>query len=124
MHTEFKLAYVTVIFLFGVVMTAQLLRDNFSMGVTGTAMLLLGGFLISFGFWGADYAFSVKLGELDKSGQDGKVKGEKGRVYVPFLGNYTPAEWWNLNWFLVAVGAFCVGLGGYFVGILLGRMGL
>jgi hypothetical protein len=108
MHTEFKLAYVTVIFLFGVVMTAQLLRDNFSMGVTGTAMLLLGGFLISFGFWGADYAFSVK----------------KGRVYVPFLGNYTPAEWWNLNWFLVAVGAFCVGLGGYFVGILLGRMGL
>jgi hypothetical protein len=52
------------------------------------------------------------------------VKGEVGKVYVPFMGNYTPVEWWNLNWFMVASGAFCLAIGTYLIGLLLGRLGL
>ena len=124
MHSEFKLAYTGVAALVGLVVAVQAFRDNFSMGFAGACLLLLGGFFVAFGFWGADYAFSVRLGELDQSKQVGKVKGEVGKVYVPFMGNYTPVEWWNLNWFLVTIGVFCLASGAYFIGILLGRLGL
>ena len=90
----------------------------------GVGLLLAGGFLVAFGFWGADYAFSVKIGELDQSKQYGKVKGEAGKVYVPFVRNYSPVEWWNLNWFIVTVGVVCVGFGAYFIGFLLSELGL
>jgi len=123
-YPEFKLAYLGAVAIVTVVIVAQLFRDNFSLGVAGTGLLFVGGFLITFGFWGADYAFSVKIGELDQSQQAGRVRGERGKVYVPFVGNFTPAEWWNINWFLVAIGAFCLTFGAYFVGLLLGRLGV
>ena len=124
MHLEFKLTYVTVFVLFVLILVVQLFRDNYSVGLTGVGLVGLGGFLVAFGFWGADYAFSVAIGELDQSKQKGKVKGEHGKVFVPFMGNYTPVEWWNLNWFIVTIGVFCIGFGAYFIGLLLGRLGV
>ena len=67
-----------------------------------------GGFMVSFGFWGADYAHSVALGELDQSKQR---NGLRGAVYVPFMRNYTSTEWWNLSWFVTFLG-FVIALGG------------
>lgn len=124
MHKEFKLAFTGVIGLIAIVVFVQSTRDIFLIGIAGVGMTSVGGFLIAFGFWGADYAFSVKLGELDQSNQLGKVKGESGKVYVPFMRNYTPTEWWNLNWFLTMLGAFCLAFGTYFIGMLMGSLGL
>ena len=124
MHREFELAYASVLLLGLAVIAALLWRDEYAQAVEGTMLLLVGGFLLAFGFWGADYAFSVKIGELNQSGQDGKVKGEAGKVYVPFMGNYTPVEWWNLNWFFVTVGALCMAFGALLIGLLLGRLGM
>jgi len=121
-HKEFALAYLSVSLLVLAVFAAIVWRDPYAQSIEGTAMTMLGGFLVGFGFWGADYAFSVKLGELNQSKQEGVVKGEAGKVYVPFLGNYTPVEWWNLNWFFVAVGAFCLAFGTYLLGFLMGRV--
>ncbi len=124
MHLEFKLAYLSVLVLAIGIISTQLIRDDFSMGIVGTGLLSIGGFLIAFGFWGSDYAFSVAIGELDQSKQEGKVRGQRGKVHVPFMRNYTPTEWWNLNWFLTTVGVFCLVFGAYFVGLLLGRLGV
>jgi hypothetical protein len=86
---------------------------------------ILGAFLIPFGFWGADFAFdAVRRGES--------------HVYVPFLGrkheegtekkpdsrgrNYTPLEWWNLNWLAVSLGIGFLILGLFVIGYSLGRI--
>jgi hypothetical protein len=123
-HREFVLAYASV-WLLGLAVLATLIwRDQYAQAVEGTLLLLTGGFLLAFGFWGADYAFSVRIGELNQSGQEGRVKGEAGKVYVPFLGNYTPVEWWNLNWFFVTMGALCMAVGALLMGLVLGRLGI
>lgn len=124
MHLEFKLAYLSVVILAAGIISTQLIRDDFSMGIVGTGLLSIGGFLVAFGFWGSDYAFSVAIGELDQSKQDGKVKGQAGKVHVPFMRNYSPTEWWNLNWFMTSIGVFCLAFGAYFIGLLLGRLGI
>ena len=124
MHREFKLAYASALILGAVILVTTIIRDNYLMGVMGVGLLILGGFLAAFGFWGADYAFSVRIGELDQSKHDGKVKGEPGMVHVPFVGNYTPVEWWNLNWFIVSIGLVCVVFGAYYIGFVFGRLGL
>jgi hypothetical protein len=123
-HREFVLAYARVLLLALAVLATLLWRDEYVQAVEGTVLLPVGGFLLAFGFWGADYAFSVKIGELNQSRQDGKIKGESGKVYVPFMGNYTPVEWWNLNWFFVTVGALCMAFGALLVGFLVGRLGV
>ncbi len=85
---------------------------------------LLGAFLIPFGFWGADFAF------------DAVRRGEK-HVYVPFLArrndegteakpdrrgrNYTPLEWWNLNWLAITIGVAFLIIGIFVVGFDLGK---
>jgi hypothetical protein len=122
-HKEFAFAYVSAAILVLVLVAAIVWRDPYAQSIEATAMIAFGGFLLAFGFWGADYAFSVKLGELDQSKQDGVVKGEEGKVYVPFVGNYTPAEWWNLNWFFVTIGAFSLAFGTFLLGITLGSLG-
>jgi len=94
------------------------------MSIVGIGLTGLGGFLVAFGFWGADFAFSSALGDLDQSNQKGKVKGETKKVYVPFMRNYTPTEWWNINWLIISVGVFCMAIGTYFIGLLLGRLEL
>jgi hypothetical protein len=124
MQLEFKLAYISILLLGAVIAVAQLIGGNYLTALIGMGLLGLGGFMVAFGFWGADYAFSVALGDLDQSRQGGKVKGERGKVYVPFMRNYTPTEWWNLNWFVITVGLFCFGFGAYFLGLVLGRLGI
>jgi hypothetical protein len=122
MHREFVLAYTTA----GILVVATLSTLFFSStkltALAGVGLLALGAFLVAFGFWGADYAFSTAIGELNQSAHDGKVKGQRGKVYVPFVANYTPVEWWNLNWFMITMGLFCAIFGAYFLGTLIGRL--
>jgi hypothetical protein len=75
---------------------------------------MLGAFMIPFGFWGADFAFGVAIGHIKQA--------EDNKVYVPFLRNYTPLEWWNLNWFIVSVGVALLSLGTFVVGYSLARL--
>lgn len=88
---------------------------------------LLGAFLIPLGFWGADFAF------------DAARRGER-YVYVPFLArrreggteanpdgrgrNYTPLEWWNLNWFVISIGVALALLGVFVIGYEVATAGL
>ncbi len=124
MRREFKFIGISIIGLFVSVTTTQFIRDNYWTGLVGVGLLSTGGFLVAFGFWGSDYAFSVGIGETDQSKQDGTIKGRRGKVYVPFIRNYSPTEWWNLNWLITTIGIFCLIFGGYFLGLVLGRLGL
>ena len=82
--------------------------------------IVIGSTLVVLGFWGADFAFAVVSGQLHQEKIKGKIKGEKGKVYVPFMNNYTPLEWWNLNWFITFVGVILVALGSLILGIVFG----
>jgi ABC-type antimicrobial peptide transport system permease subunit len=82
--------------------------------------IVIGSALVVLGFWGADFAFAVASGQLHQEKIKGKIKGEKGKVYVPFMKNYTPLEWWNLNWFITFVGVILVSLGSLILGIVFG----
>jgi ABC-type antimicrobial peptide transport system permease subunit len=82
--------------------------------------VLMGSFLVVLGFWGADFAFAMACGQLHQEKIKGKVKGARRRVYVPFMKNYTPLEWWNLNWFITFVGVLLVALGSLILGIVFG----
>ncbi|MDH2900883.1 MAG: hypothetical protein PXY39_07905 [archaeon] len=125
MHKEFVLAYISGgALLLGVIAATFIIHTIQLTALTGVGLLGLGAFLVPFGFWGADYAFSTAIGELDQGAQSGKVKGERGKVYVPFMANYTPVEWWNLNWFIVTLGVFSVLFGAYFLGTIVGRLGV
>ncbi|MGD0805746.1 MAG: hypothetical protein ABSA11_16920 [Candidatus Bathyarchaeia archaeon] len=113
------------ILLLGIIIAlAQLMGGNNVIGFIGIGLLGLGGFLVAFGFWGADFAFSQALGELNQSKEIGEVRGERGKVNVPFIHNYTPMEWWNINWLVITIGVFCFGVGTYFIGFVLGRLGM
>jgi hypothetical protein len=83
---------------------------------------MVGCILIPFGFWGADFAFGVIVGHIDQSMEKGKIKGIKNRVYVPFLRNYTPLEWWNINWFITIVGTVLSILAAFVFGYALGKI--
>jgi hypothetical protein len=81
---------------------------------------ILGSSMVVLGFWGSDFAFALSSKHLSQERTIGKIAGEKNKVYVPFMKNYTPLEWWNLNWFITLMGVFFVALGclglGAFVG--------
>ena len=82
--------------------------------------IVIGSALVVIGFWGADFAFAVVSGQLHQEKIKGKFKGQKRKVYVPFMKNYTPLEWWNLNWFITFVGVILVALGSLVLGIVFG----
>ena len=82
--------------------------------IIGLFSSLLGAFMIPFGFWGADFAFGVAIGHIKQTDDD--------KVYVPFLKNYTPLEWWNLNWFIVSIGVGMMALGTFVVGFSLAHL--
>ncbi len=88
--------------------------NSFFATIIGVFSAMLGAFMVAFGFWGADFAFGVAIGHIKQN--------EEEKVYVPFLRNYTPLEWWNLNWFLVIVGAGLMSLGTFVVGYSLARL--
>jgi len=75
--------------------------------------------MIILGFWGADFAFAIACGELHQEKEKSKFKGQRKKVYVPFMKNYTPLEWWNLNWFITLIGAVILALGTLNLGILI-----
>ena len=75
---------------------------------------MLGAFMVPFGFWGADFAFGVAIGHIKQT--------EDKKVYVPFLRNYTPLEWWNLSWFIISVGVAMLALGTFVVGYSLAHL--
>jgi len=122
---EYVLCLLLVAFVLGVyVVTWDNISNFLFQFVVALFSSLLGAFLIPFGFWGADFAF------------DAERRGEE-HVYVPFLAraaekstkanpdgrgrNYTPLEWWNLNWFLITVGVALLLLGIFVIGYDVGR---
>jgi hypothetical protein len=122
---EYVLTILLVAFVIGVyVVTWDVASDFLFQFVVALFSSLLGAFLIPFGFWGADFAF------------DAERRGEE-HVYVPFLGrqseastkaapdargrNYTPLEWWNLNWFVITIGVALLMLGIFVMGYDVGR---
>jgi hypothetical protein len=124
MKIMYKLVYMSILLLGIIIALAQLMGGNNVIGFIGIGLLGLGGFLVAFGFWGADFAFSQALGELNQSKEIGEVRGERGKVNVPFIHNYTPMEWWNINWLVISIGVLCFGFGTYFIGFVFGRLGM
>jgi hypothetical protein len=82
--------------------------------MVGVFSSILGAFMIPFGFWGADFAFGVAIGHVKQTDDE--------KVLVPFIRNYTPLEWWNLNWFIVSIGAGMLSLGTFVIGYSLARI--
>jgi len=82
--------------------------------------IILGAVFVILGFWGSDFAFAIASGQLKQDRITGKFKGKKEKVYVPFIGNYTPLEWWNLNWFITLSGVFLVAVGTLVLGMVVG----
>jgi ABC-type antimicrobial peptide transport system permease subunit len=82
--------------------------------------ILIGSALVIIGFWGADFAFAMASKQLNQEKIKGKIKGQKEKVYVPFMKNYTPLEWWNLNWFITFFGVILISLGSLVLGIVFG----
>lgn len=113
---EYLLCVLAVVLVVATFAFALYTADSRFAIIVGLFSSMLGGFMIPFGFWGADFAFGVAIGHIKQT--------EDNKVYVPFLRNYTPLEWWNLNWFFVAAGAGLMSLGTFVVGYYLGRIGL
>jgi hypothetical protein len=126
---NYTLEYVLTILLVGFVIGVYVLTWNSTADflfqfVVALFSSLLGSFLIPFGFWGADFAFDAE-------------RRREEHVYVPFLGraseastkanpdgrgrNYTPLEWWNLNWFVITIGVALLMLGIFVMGYDVGR---
>ena len=121
---EYTLAVIVVVLVVGLYAVALYTLNYFFSLLVGIFSTLLGAFLLPFGFWGADFAFdAVRLGEK--------------YIYVPFLGrkheegteakpdlrgrNYTPLEWWNLNWLVISVGVALLVLGLFVIGYSMGK---
>ena len=124
MKLMYKLITITVAFVGVAIAAVLIMGGNNILGFLGIGLVGSGGFLVAFGFWGADFAFSQALGELNQSKERGQVKGELGKVNVPFIHNYTPMEWWNINWLVITIGLFLFGFGTYFIGFVFGRLGM
>lgn len=106
------LVFIFILFSFTKNIVLEIIMSLFS--------IILGSVMMVLGFWGSDFAFGVALGHIDQEKEKGKVKGLKNRVYVPFMKNYTPLEWWNLNWFLTLLGAVFLALGMFMIGLVFG----
>jgi len=118
-HTEYYYCLLAVLIVVALYAISSIFLYTPMALFTAILSLFTGGFMIAFGFWGADYAFSVALGEIDQSWKkDERVKGKKGKVNVPFMGNYTPTEWWNINWVIVVCGCALAVLGAFMLGMI------
>jgi hypothetical protein len=122
---EYVLCLLLVAFVLGVyVVTWDNIANFLFQFVVALFSSLLGAFLIPFGFWGADFAFDAE-------------RRREEHVYVPFLAraseestkanpdgrgrNYTPLEWWNLNWFVITIGVALLLLGIFVIGYDVGK---
>jgi len=119
---EFKYAFVLLLivpvpilillFSFTISLKLQLIASLFS--------IILGSAMVIFGFWGSDFAFGVVSGEIKQSKERGLIRGARRRVYVPFMRNYTPLEWWNLNWYITFLGCILLAVGMFIIGLIFG----
>lgn len=108
MQYEFKIAWLVAIGLAFVIGFTIFIRSPFMMTIIGVVFTAVGGFLVAFGFWGADFAFEAERRREDK-------------VHVPFMKDYKPLDWWNLNWFVITIGVFILTVGALFLGFLFGK---
>jgi ABC-type antimicrobial peptide transport system permease subunit len=119
-HKEYNYCFVGLLVVFLVYILFSFIVDVRLQLLISLFSIIVGSGMVVLGFWGSDFAFAMAIGHLDQSMEKGKVRGKKKKVYVPFMGNYTPLEWWNLNWFLTFMGVLLVALGTTLLGILFG----
>jgi len=107
------IAIMVLYFIFSSLLTNIFLR--FTLAVLDVT---LGSVMIVLGFWGSDFAFALVSHQLNQSKEKGEFKGSKKKIYVPFMKNYSPLEWWNLNWFVTLIGAVILSFGTLNLGFL------
>jgi ABC-type antimicrobial peptide transport system permease subunit len=117
---EYYYCFIGIIAIFVVYLLPSFVNTTMLHLMVSIFSILLGGSMVILGFWGADFAFAMALKELDQSNEKGEVRGKKKRIYVPFMRNYTPLEWWNINWFMTLMGVLLVALGSVLLGIVAG----
>jgi hypothetical protein len=117
---EYYYSFVGIIAVFVVYLLPSFVNTLILHLLISTFSILLGGIMVVLGFWGSDFAFAMALKELDQSKEKGEVRGKKNKVCVPFMKNYTPLEWWNINWFITLMGVLLVALGSVLLGIVAG----
>jgi hypothetical protein len=120
MHKEYNYCFIGIIIILLVYILFVFTNDVKLQIVSSIFAIILGSSLVILGFWGADFAFALASGHLDQSREKGKFRGQNKKVYVPFMRNYTPLEWWNLNWFITFMGVFLIVVGTLVLGIIFG----
>ena len=120
MHKEYNYCFIGIIIVFLIYVVFAFTNDVKFQVFSSVFAIILGSSLVFLGFWGADFAFALASEHLDQSKIKGKFRGKKKKVYVPFMKNYTPLEWWNLNWFVTFMGVFLIAVGTLVLGIVLG----
>lgn len=115
---EFAYCFVGLVIVFMFFMLSSLLNNLTLRFFLSVFNIVLGSVMIVLGFWGSDFAFAMVARQLNQSKVKGEFKGRSKEVYVPFMKNYTPLEWWNLNWFITLVGAVILAFGTLSLGML------
>jgi len=117
---EFKYAYLSVLILVLIIILFSFTKSVRLQIFFSLLSIIAGSVMIVLGFWGSDFAFALASGHLDQSRERGKIKGRRKKVIVPFMRNYSPLEWWNLNWFLTLYGSVLLAFGMLTLGIVVG----
>jgi len=117
---EFKYSLILVIFVLALIILFAFTNNLRLQMMASLFSVIIGSGMVIFGFWGADFAFGVANGDIRQQREKGIIKGTRRKVYVPFMRNYTPLEWWNLNWFITLLGCMLVAIGMFIIGIAFG----
>jgi len=117
---EFKYALIVLLFVLSVGILFSFTKSIMLQFIMSLLSIIAGSAMVMLGFWGSDFAFGVVIGHIKQGKEKGLIKGAKKKVYVPFMRNYTPLEWWNLNWYLTFLGCVLLALGMFLIGIILG----
>lgn len=117
---EFKYSLILIVFVLSIIIIFAF-TNSVKLQVIGSLFsIILGSSLVMFGFWGADFAFGIANGDIKQQREKGIIKGTRKKVYVPFMRNYTPLEWWNLNWLITFIGCLLIAIGMFIMGIVFG----
>lgn len=117
---EFKYAFISLLIIPFLLLVFSFVPSIKLQLIASLLSIIIGSALIIFGFWGADFAFGVVSGEIHQAKEKGLIKGARRRVYVPFMRNYTPLEWWNLNWYMTFLGCILLSIGMLIMGLIFG----
>jgi len=102
---EFSICFVSLAVVASAFWFAAFINDLRLLMFLSFGNIILGTSMVFLGFWGADFAF------------DAVRRGER-FVHVPFMKDYEPLDWWNLNWFITAMGCALLALGSLMLGIV------